>query len=690
MDISISSQLYTAFFKGKVQQQLQDLEAIFSILKSLGYDETEQDEVSVENPDTGHALWVSLELFLVQQDLEVIKEIMEFFPENKCTLKDIIRARARNTDVEGARRYLWSKISKRQKRDVGEGGDAAQSKQVNGIHGEGIDAKLPDVNETTLNGYSSSTAAKDPPLLNTCEVKVMDGDDSSAAGFPVTKEQPSAAASTDPGEDTIGNRLFSNMNFADLELYGVDHTESQLRGGRHHGLDTHYDASPYARPTSHAVHIAADTGMGGSHSLSSSNHTYHLRSANAVSQSETILTATRVMDSTTATKGKVAVRALPQGQGTSGCHEYANLRGISSSANQPVVLPTDVSRKVTPTGPFFADPMNVTQKGRSQEEQNNLGAHSNRIAEGDRSRPTGPAGTTDLNSDLKHHLTLSSTGVDSRDIASQRLSETSKERRPYDSHRHAAEKDGIRSQDKSADQTHMSKQKNISSAQAVNYPRRCTAEVKGYKVEKIQTKGAQPVDKMSSKDLTSSVHQAAAVQYPVHSSRIGPNSEDALTGRGSSLATKEQHNDPTAMCDMCMADSNSICKNCFRPVCGKCVEFFNTDLCGATKGQHNFVELKKKSPPISTNLEALSNQPGANVNRETESDNKTWSCSRCTFLNSPEHGICAMCASSRGVNLVDQTEPGSRVCRNCTFHNKADAKVCMQCGKTLDLSETVV
>ena len=255
----------------------------------------------------------------------------------------------------------------------------------------------------------------------------------------------------------------------------------------------------------------------------------------------------------------------------------------------------------------------------------------------------------------------------------------------------AGEKDGTRSQDKSTGQTHMNEQKNISSAQAANYPRRCTAEVKSYKVEKIQTKGAQPVDKKSAKDLTSSVHQAAAVHYPVHSSRIGPNSEDALTGRGSSLATREQHNDHTAMCDMCMADSNSICKNCFRPVCGKCVEFFNTDLCSATKGHHNFVELKKKSSPISTDLEALSSQPGANVvNRETGSDNKTWSCSRCTFLNSPEHGICAICASSRGVNLLDQTEPARKVCRNCTFHNKADAKVCMQCGKTLDLSETVV
>ena len=81
---------------------------------------------------------------------------------------------------------------------------------------------------------------------------------------------------------------------------------------------------------------------------------------------------------------------------------------------------------------------------------------------------------------------------------------------------------------------------------------------------------------------------------------------------------------------------------------------------------------------MSADLEALSNQPG--------SEDKTWKCCRCTFLNSPEHGICVMCASSRGVNLVDQTEVGSRVCGNCTFHNKEDTKVCVQCGKTLDLT----
>ena len=633
----------------------------------------------MKEPDTDLALWVSLELFLVQLDLEVIKEIMENFPESKCTLKEIVRARRRNADVESAREYLGSKIAKRQKLDVAEGGDVAQSKQIKEVHGQGTDERFPDVKETTFRGCTPSTAFKEPPLPNTCDANAMDDDDSSAV-FLVTNEDPSAAASTDPGEDTIGKRftLFSNINLADQVLYGVEPTGSQLRGGRHGGLDAHYHPSRYTLPPSYSAHIKADTSMGGSYSLpyngtcvpAGSPHRSHipdvLQHTNVVSQSETIRPTTRA--SATATKVKVSVRAVPQGQGTSGYDDkYVNLRDISSSTDQPV-------------------------KRRSQEGQNNFSALSNGMAERERGRPTGQAGIANLNSHLKHQLILSNTGVGSRDKASQQFSDASKERRPYDSQRLAGEKDGTKSQDKSAGHTYVIEQKRIYSGEAANYPGRRTAEVKSYTEEKIETKRAQPVpsgttvDKKSSKDLTSSHHQAAEAQCSVHSSRIGPNSEDVVNGRGSSLAAmKQQKDDHTAICDFCMEGSNSICTNCRRSVCRRCVEFYNTDLCSATKGQHNFVELKKKSQLMSADLEALSNQPGANVNRETGSDDKTWSCSRCTFLNSPEHGICVMCASSRGVNLVDQTEVGSRVCGNCTFHNKAGAKVCDQCGKTLDL-----
>ena len=128
--------------------------------------------------------------------------------------------------------------------------------------------------------------------------------------------------------------------------------------------------------------------------------------------------------------------------------------------------------------------------------------------------------------------------------------------------------------------------------------------------------------------------------------------------------------DDTAICDFCMADSNSICRNCLLPVCEKCVRIYNTDLCSATKGQHNFVELNKTSQPMSADFEALSNQPGATVNRETGGDDKEWKCSRCTFLNSPEHGICAMCASSRGLILWIKQRLGAESAESARFTTK--------------------
>ena len=291
----------------------------------------------------------------------------------------------------------------------GRTGDKTSSKVLTSSHCQAADAIIPDVKQKTFSTYTPSTAFKNLPLPNTC-----DGED------------PSAAASTDP-RDTIGKRLFYNMDLADQDLYGVEPTGSQRRSGRHGGLDARYDPSPHTPPASYSAHINADTCIGGFHSLP-----YTGTCAPAGSRRP----KTRVTASTTATKAKVSFRVMPLRQGTSGYNDkYVNLRDISSS-----------------------------------------------------------------------------------------------------------------------------------------------------------------------------------------------------------------------------------------------------------EGQHNFVELKKTSQPMSADSVALSNQPGANASRETGSDDKTWNCSRCTFLNSPEQGICAMCASSRRVNLVVQRETEIRVCGSCTFHNKAGTKVCEQCSKTLDLT----
>ena len=144
----------------------------------------------------------------------------------------------------------------------------------------------------------------------------------------------------------------------------------------------------------------------------------------------------------------------------------------------------------------------------------------------------------------------------------------------------------------------------------------------------------------------------------------------------------------SGICDICLSNGTSVCKNCLRCVCIKCIKEINADLCSATKGKHDFEELEKiPQQQTSADVEALSSQRGPNVNEGMADEGKEWSCSRCTYLNPPEYKICTMCASSRGFSSVGQTEFGSyRVCRNCTFYNKQGTTVCEVCHKTLDLT----
>lgn len=94
----------------------------------------------------------------------------------------------------------------------------------------------------------------------------------------------------------------------------------------------------------------------------------------------------------------------------------------------------------------------------------------------------------------------------------------------------------------------------------------------------------------------------------------------------------------------------------------------------------------KRQPIKSVDPKASSSQHHANRNQGFDDEDKDWPCARCTFLNPPDHRICAMCGASRGVGpleLLERTQAESRVCRNCTFYNKETARICRACHKTL-------
>jgi len=142
-----------------------------------------------------------------------------------------------------------------------------------------------------------------------------------------------------------------------------------------------------------------------------------------------------------------------------------------------------------------------------------------------------------------------------------------------------------------------------------------------------------------------------------------------------------------AICELCGLQGTIICRNCLIIGCIECMEIYVTDLCETTKGQHAFVNLKDKT---SGDSKAYYSQESGNTNEASGDGEKDWPCSRCTYLNDPEHRICFVCSATRGIGVVESAKPGSRVCRNCTLHNEETVAVCTACHSPLTKSMTVL
>ena len=195
---------------------------------------------------------------------------------------------------------------------------------------------------------------------------------------------------------------------------------------------------------------------------------------------------------------------------------------------------------------------------------------------------------------------------------------------------------------------------------------------------KSEVEGSSPVPSRRTSAQRERAHN------PAHSSKNERDTEVSHQGKAPHADVKRDDN---GKCDQCLLEGTIICIHCHRIVCRKCRQIYVTDLCGATKGDHVFADLKdnKQKYTKSVDSRASSTQPHTNMNGGSVNEDNHWSCFRCTFLNPPDHTICVMCATTRGVGAVELTQAGSRVCRNCTYHNKENATVCSTCHKTLDL-----
>ena len=724
-------QLYTAFFKGNIQQKLQDTDAILTILNCLGYTKTEQDpdRLSLKEPDTELAIRVALELFLVQLDLQVIKEIMENVPENKLTLKDIVKARERTSDVKDACEYLSGKITKRQKLDTPSKGDSTSNDEVKEIQRRGMKTTLVNAeNAAVYTEHWSNAGSTDRPVTSGTEGKVVNVNHSSAGSV---VSEVATRMPYDNRENVIHGHLFSNFNdfgkVSDHELYGLDtagHETRQRQSGTQHDPSRLSHHSDFLRRT-------VDTFTGGFHSLSyhstgaprytypAQNYAYFagegIQGLNVDPQSHAsryVTSGSRCIDASHH-KTSSSNDSHQQGLPLAGCQD------MSSPANHQ--FPVRDGREVT-TGANDSsaelgtnpEPMDIGQR-----EHNRL--HSKGITERVYSRRKTESGVADLKDTLHYNLTLENESY--KKPSSTREAPSSKVGTTRVGHICGREVTGIPQPSRPAVQ---------GSADYGTSTRTSDTRTSGRPIKGTQSSERQNSNEMENSKLiftrsnteqrnqdetrwSQSQSEGSSKADSDRGARLpslrndrrveGARSDPASEATASSLQ-KDRHSDgatasaskrdssqgerscaAVSLCNHCTLQGQLICKNCLVIICKACHEIFETNLCDSTKGKHVFQELEDKGNSKKTaEMAAMSNQE----HTANGGDKKEWNCSRCTYLNSPEHGICVICATTRGVDTVELSKPGSTVCRHCTLHNDEGAKVCVACHKTLDRSETFI
>lgn len=717
----------------------------------------QQATVSIKEPDRELAIWASLNLFLVQVDLQMIKEIKDHFPESEFTLKDIVKIRSRTKTVEDAINYLQRKIAIRRKLDEPQGGEASSHGHTKETHTGRIDTFQniqPDVRRSGATASADQNTSRPPKrsVLSKSRVDVASDTDDSSTGSVVNKRNPSAGAPSEynvPLENFGGQYLpnidtnqLGQVHVTDHDLYGVSPEESQPSGAKSYNVDAHYDTVPPTGPPQYLDNTKGsqtygakqhgldarrhtvpqvgpsqysgntkasqtygtkqhgldaryhtvpqvgpphqyldnikgriDTAVTTSHSLSHPGTGARLYSSHfssisgfprqgspgydVVARSEVMHPSNKVITDTNGHQSRSETHKIGSAAGDD---RYANLRDINSSARQQfgsndsnksmstkdsTRLPDYKGMKVGQTRGSCAEPMEVEQRGYSRGSRSDVTSSSNGMTEGAYATPTGQSGVTDVNTTLKQRRQCDSPSIANTQEATRSRGGATTEAQP-------------------TRLLYQPENNFTSTKEAAHNTRPSVANVKNHTAEKVEMEGSSPVTKRKT-----SVQKDRA-QNPGHSSR------NEISQEGN-MFHKDVKRD-SAICEQCMLHGANMCKNCFRISCVNCKGIYLKDLCDKTKGQHVFVDLKSKQ--TQERKSELSSQNYENV----DEDREDWSCSRCTFLNPPDHKICAICAATRGVGALELAPAGSRVCKECTYHNNEYTKVCISCHKTLDLA----
>ena len=760
------------------------------ILESLGYTVRKQQEVSIREPDRERAIQTSLELFLVQVDLQMIKEIIDRFPESEVTLKDVIEARSKQRDIKGAIGYLKvAKVGKRRKVEEPQGDDApshrhAKSTQIgridnfNNVHSD----STPSDTESSAD-QTTGRKSKNSILPKGRDDSAADTYDSSS-GSTVSKRKPSYYS-------------INSQQLTDHDLYGVSPEGSQRNGATQHNVDAHYRTFGQAGPSCtskqlncHSGHSTISQGgspydlnqrnlderhgtfpqsgssyeakqhyqdprhrtvplTGPSHYSDNAEGSQHYqrvlhtgsplypddtkdkmdsvlttaRHASAarhetvtplhitsqysnehyigslrddqrrhvvVTQSSTVLPSSKVLTDTNGYHSSRSSRTeTPVYVSASGDARYGNLQDISGYSGHPFISKESDKRMSTkesarrheyrdvkygPAGTSSSEPMEVEQRENSRVSPNDATSVHNGMAEGTYGKTPVQSRVTDLNTTLRQRLTIESSVRLAGEESKQVSNTASEHRRQFDSECVAgAQTTGSRVGTTGGAQPtrllYSTTSKSGSSA----------ADLKDHSTAKTEPKGSSPG---SSRRTSAQQDQTPGTSsYNDPRNEISP--ERSLPEKGTKAAD---------VCELCGLQGTIICRNCVKIICIKCMEIYATDVCGTTKGQHAFAKLKDVPMPqkISGDSKPYSRLESANINEACRVGDTDWPCSRCTFLNDPEHKICVICGATRGIGDVESTKPGSRVCGKCTLHNEETAERCKACDEPLSKIETLV
>ena len=689
-----------------------------------------------------------MELFLVQVDLQLIKEIIDRLPESEFTFKDIVKVRFKTRDVDDATGHLERKAAKRRKYEEPRGDDVSSHRHTIRTHAEPIDKFNSVHSDSTPSDADTSADQTAMRKANRTMSKgrddvAADADDSSS-GSTFSNRKPSGGA---PAEYRVASRntgghyhnSINSPQYTDQDLYGVSLEGSQTNSVTQHNVNVRYRTFPEAArystvsqagsPNTLNQRYRTDSQAGPLYHSDNTKRNQHYHGV-LYSGHPSYCDSTKDRIDSAMTTSRSVSHVTPQYPSA----RYAgslrdDTKGHAEVAESYTVLQ---SNKVTSdTNEYHPKSSSRTENGSARYANvQDIGSCSDQklgSSESDKRMPTketvrrhdakyGPTGITssepinlektEYSRDGRNDATSLDNGITEGVYAIPTaqsgvtdLNTTLKNRLSLEPGVFQTGKETLQQISKaSSEHSRQHDSENGARAQEATgsrgettggaRPARLLFQNESFtsqSAEKSEVEGSSPVPSWR----TSA--QRDRSQNAAHASKSDRDAEVSHKGKAPHADVKRDDN---CKCEQCSMKGTIICMNCRRIVCRKCREIYASDHCEATKGDHVFNDLDDNKQKYTKSVDSRdsSTQSHSNTNEGSVNEENDWSCTRCTYLNPSTHAICAMCATTRGVGPVELIQAGSRVCRHCTFCNEENATVCSACHRTLNLhpSETSV